>query len=49
MSEESKEKFYRKREIFREIYFSQKRLRRKMKSRLVITKCEGNIFWQLLL
>ena len=31
------------------LYFSQKQLPRKMKSRLVITKCAGYIFWQLIL
>ena len=29
------------------LYFSQKQLPRKMKSRLVIRKCAGYIFWQL--
>ena len=30
-----------------QLYFSQKQLPRKMKSRLVITECAGYIFWQL--
>ena len=35
--------------IYIYIYVSQKQLPRKMKSRLVIIQCAGNIFWQLFL